>query len=83
LTGNKATAIKDEEMRITYIIYFCLLILVACNNKPVKDPIEFKYEIIKIDGCEYFQYKAGQGYKHISHKGDFKNPIHCYNQINQ
>lgn len=72
-------------MRTSYIFYFCLLIFIACNksNTSVKDPIQFNYEIIKIDGCEYFQFKAAQGYKHIAHKGDCKNPIHCYNKLPQ
>ena len=39
-------------------------------------------EILTIDGCEYIIYKDGLGTNHgfgyMAHKGNCKNPIHCY-----
>ena len=41
-------------------------------------------EILEIEGCEYLVYKehirANQGFGYLAHKGNCKNPIHCYNQ---
>jgi len=41
--------------------------------------------IVEIDGCEYIiaEWKAtnNRGYGFMSHKGNCKNPIHIYNQL--
>jgi hypothetical protein len=29
-------------------------------------------EVVVIDSCEYIQYKSGNGYRHITHKGNCK-----------
>lgn len=37
-----------------------------------------------MDGCEYIVYKdridANESYGFMTHKGNCKNPIHCYNK---
>ena len=42
-------------------------------------------EIMIIEGCEYFIYKEVEGSNHgfgyMAHKGNCKNPIHCYRTI--
>ena len=42
-------------------------------------------EILEIDGCEYIVFKDGQGTNHgfgyMAHKGNCKNPIHCYKTV--
>jgi len=42
-------------------------------------------EIISIDGCEYIVYKEAEGanqtYGYMAHKGNCKNPIHCYKEL--
>ncbi len=43
-------------------------------------------EIIVVDGCEYMVFKdhsgSNKGFGFMAHKGNCKNPIHCYNPIN-
>ena len=43
-------------------------------------------EILEIDGCEYIIFKDARGSNHgfgyMAHKGNCKNPIHCYNSGN-
>ena len=40
-------------------------------------------EILEIDNCEYIFYKkspsTNKGFGFMAHKGNCKNPIHCYN----
>jgi hypothetical protein len=38
-----------------------------------------EHTIIEIEGCEYFRYHSTHAYVHITHKGNCKNPVHCYN----
>ncbi|NJO91887.1 MAG: hypothetical protein HC831_25165 [Chloroflexia bacterium] len=46
-------------------------------------------EVVIIDGCEYIIYKNTPsnnpkvGFGFMAHKGNCKNPIHCYNKILQ
>lgn len=39
-------------------------------------------EILEIEGCEYFVFKdhsgGNKGFGFMAHKGNCKNPIHCY-----
>ncbi len=50
---------------------------------PVEDKNKFipKYRIVEIEGCEYFSFISSHGFKHITHKGNCKNPIHIYNVV--
>lgn len=47
---------------------------VASQNKAIP-----KYIIVEIEGCEYFSFISSHNFKHITHKGNCKNPIHIYN----
>lgn len=38
------------------------------------------YNIVIIDGCEYLRLEHTHGYASLTHKGNCKNPIHCYNE---
>lgn len=76
--------LKKLKMKTQNIITACvawlIIVCISCNKQQMKkDPMEFKYEIINIEGCEYFKYMGAQGYKHITHKGNCKNLIH-YNK---
>lgn len=40
-------------------------------------------KILEIEGCEYIEYDSGiadQRVYSLTHKGNCKNPIHCYNK---
>lgn len=43
-------------------------------------------EILEMEGCEYILYKGSVGanhaYGYMAHKGNCKNPIHCYHYDN-
>lgn len=43
-------------------------------------------EILEIENCEYIFYKKGlgtnKGFGFMAHKGNCKNPIHIYNNLN-
>lgn len=72
-----------KKIIISFTFLFLTLTILSCNNAPRKDPVEFKPPItVTIEDCEYLQYKGAQGYKYITHKGNCKNSIHCYNEIN-
>ena len=40
-----------------------------------------RFEVVEIDGCEYLRFDVTHGYATLCHKGNCKNPIHCYNKI--
>ena len=64
-------------MKKLFIILF-ILGFVSCDNnsnEKVYKGNNFKFTIIELDGCEYFL-----GTYKITHKGNCKNPIHCYNK---
>ena len=70
-------------MKTIFISFAYLLLcsfLFSCGKSEKKDPFEFKYEIIQIEGCEYLRYMGAQGYKHVTHKGNCNNTIHYYNK---
>ena len=72
-----------KTRNITNLI-FCLFVAIisaSCSHNKKKDLHEFKFTIIKIDGCEYIQYNGAMGYKHIEHKGNCQNTIHFYNKL--
>jgi len=52
-------------------------------NQQILEIKDNNFEIIEIVDCEYIIYKSQrggqQGIAVMSHKGNCKNPIHCYN----
>ncbi|WP_345270857.1 hypothetical protein [Nibrella viscosa] len=36
------------------------------------------YRVITLEGCEYLRFEATHGYALLTHKGNCRNPIHCY-----
>lgn len=71
---------KTHNIIILTLFLLFSIILISCRSEEKKDPFEFKYDIINIDGCEYLQYVGAMGYKHLEHKGNCPNPVHCYNK---
>ena len=47
------------------------------DRPTVKNNRGHRYEVIKVDGCEYL---LGNNNKKMAHKGDCANPIHCHNR---
>ena len=52
-------------------------------NQQILEIKDNNFEIIEIEDCEYIIYKkthnTQQGIALMAHKGNCKNPIHCYN----
>lgn len=74
---------KTHKIIVNTFLLLVSILTKSCINQEKKDLFEFKHKIVKIEGCEYLQYTGAMGYKHIEHKGNCPNTIHCYNkQIN-
>jgi hypothetical protein len=80
-------AINTSSYMKKYLQYIPLLMLLAatsCLSEEPKtddmDPQPPPHTVITIEGCEYFRFRSTHGYIHITHKGNCKNPIHCYVQ---
>jgi hypothetical protein len=43
----------------------------------------YGYHLYVEGDCEYIRYVGGSGSSGLTHKGDCKNPIHCYNEISE
>lgn len=68
------------------ILFFLLSLFLACVDPNKHDPAPDSYIVcakgVVIEGCEYWQYRQ-YSYYAIEHKGNCKNPIHCYNTPNE
>lgn len=71
---------KTLNIIILTLFLFIFAILISSSNEEKKYPLEFKFDTINIDGCEYLQYVGAMEYKHVEHKGNCPNPVHCYNK---
>lgn len=73
------------ETKLTFIIMtiIVIMLLLSCNSpdkKEVKTENKMEYIVFEIEGCEYIWYKIYSQYgQTMAHKGNCKNPIHCYN----
>lgn len=78
-----------NEMKKPGILIFILLIFllcfISCTSKEEKEKIRNEaakssppFTVIEIEGCEYLRFKSAQEYIIITHKGNCKNTIHCY-----
>lgn len=71
---------KIHKTIVNGLLLSVFTLFISCDNSKKKDPFEFNYKIVTIDGCEYFEYVGAMSYKSIEHKGNCKNKIHCYNK---
>lgn len=54
-----------------------LLITSCTKGDELKNMNSFKkFEIVKIDNCEYINWGVAYGYINITHKGNCNNPAH-------
>lgn len=69
---------------IITILLFSLTLLACSDEALIKNETADKklptYTIVEIEGCEYFSFYSTHDYMHITHKGNCKNVIHCYNK---
>lgn len=67
-------------MKNKFIVILLLIGLFSCNDAPHEKPIKqdkgfpITYSIYTLDGCEYISAS-----RKLTHKGNCKNKIHCYN----
>ncbi|MFC0185945.1 hypothetical protein SAMN04515674_113105 [Pseudarcicella hirudinis] len=74
-------------MRSAIFLLFISSFILSCdqlshnNNEAIdkKRKLPPDYTIVQIEGCEYFRIENTHGYANLTHKGNCKNPIHCYN----
>lgn len=62
-------------------------LLASCSGKKedmfedtLQPSYRFVFKTVVIEGCEYFRYKAADGYLGLEHKGNCSNPIHIYSK---
>ena len=75
---------KHNRMLLIFLLTFA-----ACSDpeevirqkqeKEKQESLPPQYTVIEIDGCEYFRSYSTHNYVHITHNGNFKNPVHCTN----
>lgn len=69
-----------KALKITLILFLIALASSCSRGDRLKNTNEFsRYEIIKIDNCEYINWGVSYGYMNITHKGNCSNPIHQFN----
>lgn len=62
---------------VALVTFFSSCGTVETEPKPKPFPKIGEYDIMILDGCEYFSYKwAGQDTHVLTHKGNCSNPIH-------
>ncbi len=66
---------KNYKTITSYLLVAFCTFIASCNSDK-KVPLEFKYQVVKIDGCEYLQHIGAMGYLHVTHKGNCNNIIH-------
>lgn len=74
-----------KKMKKILLLVFVFSGLLSCNTetleeKGLREKSLPKYTFVEIEGCEYFQFYSAHGYIQITHKGNCKNTIHCYNK---
>ena len=64
-----------------------MLLLNACHHEPSGPEEEIAsvpdYTMVEIQGCEYMRFLTTHEFAVLTHKGNCKNPIHCYNKIDK
>lgn len=91
---NKTANIKS--LFLQFLVFSLFVSCETSEKKDEDTPLEHQteisihdvkkddVEILLIDGCEYIVYKESDGankaYGYMSHKGNCKNPVHCYNK---
>lgn len=67
-----------------HIVFLGILAITGCSQgEGTKQQREGEgtpppFTVIVIDGCEYLKFPSTHAYEMITHKGNCKNPIHCY-----
>jgi hypothetical protein len=79
---------KTVNQIIRTSFFAAIFLFTACAGesaaeRKLTDTAPPDYVISVIEGCEYFRFNSTHGYKHIEHKGNCRNPIHCYNDTSR
>lgn len=56
-----------------------LALMLGCDTTPGYHQVNGQpYDTYVVEGCEYFRFSTHMAYSVLTHKGNCKNPIHCY-----
>lgn len=82
-----------KKLRFEHLFFAVLLfgligfVITSCTNMVNQNGQEFEVSIqldpnhvIEVEGCEYFVVDSYGALTYV-HKGNCKNPIHCYNHV--